>query len=69
MHRITDIDAKCVFQTDRYFRGDGMWYFATREQIDFGPFASRIDAEVACQRYIDTQQTMAARATTGARAT
>jgi hypothetical protein len=32
------------FRTDRIFRSDGAWYFATREGIDVGPYEHREDA-------------------------
>jgi hypothetical protein len=58
MHRATDREPKSYFQTDRFFRSEGMWYFSTREGIDFGPFTIKIDGEKALRRYIDTQKTM-----------
>ena len=58
MHRTTDRQHKSYFQTDRFFRSEGMWYFSTREGIDFGPFTIKIDGEKALSRYIDTQKTM-----------
>lgn len=47
------------FQTDRYFRSEDSWFFATREGVDFGPYTIRIDAEKALKRYLETQDTMA----------
>ena len=47
------------FPTDRFFVSDGMWFFATREQVDMGPYARRADAVRAVRRYLDTQATMA----------
>jgi hypothetical protein len=47
------------FQTDRYFRSEGAWFFATREGVDFGPYTIRIEAEKALKRYLETQVTMA----------
>jgi hypothetical protein len=58
VRRATDAEDCKVFQTDRFFRSNGMWYFATREGVDFGPFTIRPDSEKALDRYIDTQQTM-----------
>ena len=58
MHRATDAQPVKHFQTDRFFRVEGMWYFATREGIDFGPFTLKHDGEKALLRYIDTQHTM-----------
>ena len=57
--RASDQTEKQFFQTDRFFRSDGMWYFATREGVDFGPFTVKNDGEKALQRYVDTQKTMA----------
>ena len=59
MRRATDGEqAGKFFQTDRFFRSEGMWYFTTREGIDFGPFTIRPDGEKALLRYLDTQRTM-----------
>jgi hypothetical protein len=58
MHRASDTATTRVFQTDRFFRSEGMWYFVTREGIDFGPFTVRSDGEKALDRYIETQHTM-----------
>ena len=58
MHRTTDNEPGRYFQTERFFRVEGQWYFATREGIDFGPFTIRHDGERALQRYLDTQHTM-----------
>ena len=59
MQRVTDAEPVSAFRSDRYVTVNGEWYFATREQIDFGPFRTRRDALRACTRYIDTQHTMA----------
>jgi len=37
-------DDQLWFRTDRIFRADGAWYFATREGIDVGPYEHRDDA-------------------------
>ena len=58
MRRATDTEECKAFQTDRFFKINGMWYFATREGVDFGPFTIRPDGEKAVRRYIDTQKTM-----------
>lgn len=58
MHRATDTTDGSFFRSDRFFRAEGFWYFATREGIDFGPFTVRHDAEKALTRYLDTQRTM-----------
>ena len=59
MQRVSDAEPVSAFRSDRYVTVNGQWYFATREQIDFGPFRTRLDASRACARYIDTQHTMA----------
>ncbi|MEM6708027.1 MAG: DUF6316 family protein [Pseudomonadota bacterium] len=59
MQRATDPGPIHTFRTERFFTSDGLWYFATREQVDMGPYPSRLDARRATARYIDTQQTLA----------
>ncbi|MEQ8857783.1 MAG: DUF6316 family protein [Pseudomonadales bacterium] len=58
MHRAKDAADVRFFQSDRFFRSEGAWYFATREGVNFGPFTIRPDGERALVRYIDTQRTM-----------
>lgn len=58
MQRLNDDSDSKKFQTERFFRSEGMWFFTTREGIDFGPFTNRIDADKALFRYLDTQKTM-----------
>lgn len=58
MKRSTDTEEPKVFRTDRFFQAEGLWYFATREGIDFGPFTIRPDGEKAVNRYIETQDIM-----------
>jgi len=58
MQRLTDDNASKKFQSERFFRSDGMWFFTTREGIDFGPFTNQADADKALFRYLDTQKTM-----------
>lgn len=33
------------YRSDRFFQVDGVWFFATREGIDVGPFNSEADAK------------------------
>ena len=40
------------YRSDRFFMANGAWYFSTREQIDVGPFTTRIDAAEAAERLI-----------------
>ena len=58
MARATDTEPGHFFPTDRFFVSNGMWFFATREQIDFGPYTRRGDAVRAVRRYLDTQATI-----------
>lgn len=58
MPRASDSPDTQHFQSDRFFRSDGMWYFVTREGVDFGPFTVRSDGEKALLRYLETQRTM-----------
>lgn len=58
MQRAGDSEQSRFFQSDRFFRSEGQWYFATREGVDFGPFTVRADGEKAVRRYIETQKTM-----------
>ncbi len=39
-------------RTERYFCISGQWFFATREMLQVGPFASREDAEVALMLFL-----------------
>lgn len=59
MSRPDDPPDARYFRSDRFFRSEGQWYFATREGVDFGPFTIRPDGEKALRRYIETQHTMA----------
>jgi hypothetical protein len=58
MHRATDSAEASFFRCDRFFLAEGLWYFATREGVDFGPFTIRQDGEKALLRYLETQRTM-----------
>ena len=58
MKRATDEGEKTYFRTERLFMSDGQYWFATREGIDQGPFATVGDAEAALRHYIQTQRTM-----------
>jgi uncharacterized protein DUF6316 len=40
------------YRSDRFFMANGAWYFSTREQIDVGPFQTRIDAVEAAEKLI-----------------
>jgi hypothetical protein len=43
-------------RSDRFVLANGEWYFTTREGMDVGPFATRDDAESACDRLLPTLQ-------------
>lgn len=58
MPRASDSAGTRYFSSDRFFRSEGMWFFTTREGVDFGPFTARGEGEKALMRYIDTQKTM-----------
>jgi hypothetical protein len=53
--RSTDARSVSYFRTDRFFRVSGEWYFTTRENEDFGPFATHQQAENSLARYLETQ--------------
>ncbi|MDH5180238.1 MAG: DUF6316 family protein [Gammaproteobacteria bacterium] len=42
------------YRTGRFFSADSMWYFASREGIDHGPFPSRTLAVDALKRYLES---------------
>jgi len=41
------------FRTNRFFSVGGQWYFATRETLDVGPYATRAGAERDALRLLD----------------
>lgn len=53
--RSTDAGPVSCFRTDRFFCVSGEWYFSTRENENFGPFASHQQAEDSLARYLETQ--------------
>jgi hypothetical protein len=46
-------DAAVWFRTSRYFAVDDAWFFATRENIDVGPYASKAAAEQDAKRLVE----------------
>ena len=58
MHRDTDDKDGHWFRSDRYFTSDGMWYFATRENTNFGPFPRYKNAMLSLRRYVQTQYSL-----------
>ena len=49
------------YRVDRFFSVDNDWFFSTRESTEFGPYASKEDAERALQVYVrDVQRANAA---------
>lgn len=40
------------FRTGRVFNLDSNWYFAARDEADYGPFESKADAEVALNSFL-----------------
>ena len=53
--RATDDRDAHWFRSDRFFTCDGLWFFATRESANFGPFARYPDAMQTLRRYLETQ--------------
>lgn len=41
------------FRTGRFFCVDAKWYFACREGLDHGPFASKAEAETALRDFLE----------------
>ena len=58
MRRTTDTEDSHWFRSDRFFTSDGLWFFTTREQANFGPFSRYPDALESLRRYLDTQRTV-----------
>ena len=54
MTRATDKEDTHWFRSDRFFTCDGLWFFATRESANFGPFARYPDAMQTLRRYLET---------------
>ncbi len=58
MPRATDQENAHWFRSDRFFTCDGLWFFATRESANFGPFTRFPDAVQSLRRYLKTQWTV-----------
>ena len=57
--RQDDHEKKCYFRSsDRVFRMNGHWYFATREG-DKGPFQSELNAHAEIKRFITEKTELA----------
>ena len=41
------------FRTGRFFCVDATWYFACREGLDHGPYASKVEAEAALRDFLE----------------
>ena len=48
------------FRTERFFSVGNNWYFATREGIDSGPYASRERAGAGLNRFLKVAQMLPA---------
>jgi D-lyxose ketol-isomerase len=48
---------KVWFRSDRFFNINQQWYFATREQIDIGPFGTESAARQGLQLFIKNLKT------------
>lgn len=46
--------ARVRFRTDRVFAVGGEWFFATRENVDVGPYPSKGEAELDAARLLNT---------------
>lgn len=46
------------FRSGRFFCVDTAWYFACREGLDHGPFASKTEAETALQDFLENLETI-----------
>lgn len=44
------------FRTERFFSVADKWYFATREGVDSGPYASRERAQEGLKRFLKVAQ-------------
>jgi len=42
-------ESKTWFRSDRLYEDNGVWFFATREKIDVGPYTSLGEAEIDIQ--------------------
>lgn len=49
------------FRTERFFAVGNRWYFATREGVDSGPYASRDRAEEGLRRFLKVAQLIPAK--------
>lgn len=50
--RASDDKRELYFRSGRIFRANSEWYFHTREGINFGPFDSKLSAEIRCKQYL-----------------
>ncbi len=58
MQRRTDNASRHFYRSDRYFRQNGQWYFATREG-EYGPYATHAAAEHALDLYLAERSQLA----------
>lgn len=53
MIRKTDLDNNSVhYQMNRFAHQNGEWFYATREDVERGPFSDKVDAESDLSSYI-----------------
>ncbi len=45
-------EEKTYFRSERFYCIDLHWYFATRENLEMGPYYSKADAEVELMFYV-----------------
>lgn len=43
---------RVFFRSDRFFSGNGQWFFETREGMNYGPFATREEAEEELEKFL-----------------
>lgn len=43
---------RVFFRSDRFFSGNGQWYFETREGVNHGPFDTREEAEQQLEKFL-----------------
>ncbi|MDZ7661426.1 DUF6316 family protein [Thiohalophilus sp.] len=55
MYRFDDEKEQAPVRSERFYEGNGEWFFAVRKGPDRGPFASKEEARAALRTYIVEQ--------------
>ncbi|MEM9103805.1 MAG: DUF6316 family protein [Pseudomonadota bacterium] len=50
--RKTDLKSASYFRSERFFLRGFYWYFKTRENIEYGPYASKEEAFIELQKFL-----------------